>query len=332
MEGYEYIEEDNEGELLDIPLLDWKPNIDLRKEEVAEVLEDLFIPEEERILGRKEFDTRSWNYSYTWVDKTPAAKKENRFDPKTGTYREGFSRQSLVHNEDVLIYPDTLVWAHDFSYTFNEPMFDTYFWHPAYGEYPVVGIDWEQASAFCNWRSDLRAAQLNGYQQKYETDFRLPTEAEWEYAARGGVEHNAYPWGGPYSRNSKGCFLANFKPVRGNYIADGYAFTSPTISYWPNDFGLYNMAGNVSEWTSTPFEPSATMFVHDMNPFYTFDAADDAHPMMKRKVLKGGSWKDVGAFLQVASRDYEYQDTAKSYVGFRCVKTYAGVESVDFGY
>jgi len=332
VEGYEYIEEDGEGELLDIPLLDWRPNIDFRKEEVAEVLEDLFLPEEERILGRKEFDTRSWNYSYTWVDKTPAAKKENRFDPETGTYPEGFSRQSLVHDEDVLIYPDTLVWAHDFSYTFNEPMFDTYFWHPAYGEYPVVGVDWEQAIAFCNWRTDLRAAQLNGYQQKYETAFRLPTEAEWEYAARGGMEHNAYPWGGPYSRNSKGCFLANFKPVRGNYIADGYAFTSPTISYWPNDFGLYNMAGNVSEWTSTPFEPSATMFVHDMNPFYTFDAADDAHPMMKRKVLKGGSWKDVGAFLQVASRDYEYQDTAKSYVGFRCVKTYAGVESVDFGY
>ena len=92
------------------------------------------------------------------------------------------------------------------------------------------------------------------------------------------------------------------------------------------------MSGNVSEWTSTPFEPTASMFVADMNPFYTYDADENAHPMLKRKVVKGGSWKDVGAFLQVAARDYEYQDTAKCYIGFRCVKTYAGVETVDFGY
>ena len=77
-----------------------------------------------------------------------------------------------------------------------------------------------------------------------------------------------------------------------------------------NDFGLYNMSGNVSEWTSTPFEPTASMFVSDINPFYTYDADDNAHPMLKRKVIKGGSWKDVGAFLQVAAKDYEYQDTS----------------------
>lgn len=334
VEGYEYIEETADGEFLENPYLNWDTPLsyDSKDEEISMVLEEMYLPVEERIMGRKEFDSRSWNHKYSWVDKSPASKKSNRFDPETGTYREGFSRQNLVHSADVYVYPDTLTWMHDFSYTFNEPMFDTYFWHPAYGEYPVVGVNWEQANAFCNWRTDLRNSQLTPYQQKYETEFRLPTEAEWEYAARGGKANNIYAWGGPYSRNGKGCFLANFKPVRGNYIADGYAFTAPAESYWANDYGLYNMSGNVSEWTSTPFEPTASLFVSDMNPYYTYDADENAHPMMKRKVVKGGSWKDVGAFLQLASKDYEYQDTSKCYIGFRCVKTYAGVQTVNFGY
>jgi len=333
VEGYEYIEETPDGEFLDNPYLNWDVELTWSgNEEIELTLEEMYLPVEDRIMGQKGLDARSWSYKYSWVDKTPAAKKENRFDPETGTYREGFSRQNLVHESEVYVYPDTLTWVHDFSYTFNEPMFDTYFWHPAYGEYPVVGVDWEKATAFCNWRTDLRMGELTTYQQRYETEFRLPTEAEWEYAARGGKDHSIYPWGGPYSRNSKGCFLANFKPLRGDYIADGYAFTSPSVSYWPNDYDLYNMSGNVSEWTSTPFEPTASMFVSDMNPFYTYDAQENDHPMLKRKVVKGGSWKDVGAFLQVAAKDYEYQDVSKCYIGFRCVKTYAGVETVDFGY
>ena len=334
VEGYEYIEESADGEFLENPYLNWNVPLDWSNtdEELQMVLEEMYLPLEDRIMGRKEFDSRSWSHNYSWVDKSPAAQKANRFDPETKTYREGFSRQNLVHQNDVYVYPDTLAWMHDFSYTFNEPMFDTYFWHPAYGEYPVTGINWQQATAFCNWRTNMRLEQLSDYQQKYETEFRLPTEGEWEYAARGGKDNQIYPWGGPYSRNSKGCFLANFKPIRGNYIADGYAFTSPSVSYWANDYGLYNMSGNVSEWSSTPFEPSASLFVSDMNPYYTYDAADDAHPMLKRKVVKGGSWKDVGAFLQVAAKDYEYQDTSKCYIGFRCVKTYAGVQTINFGY
>jgi len=325
---------EKDGELLDEPYLNWDVEIPWNDDEIieSEALYDMYIPEEEQILGQKGFDTRYWKYKYSWLDKSEAGQKANRFDRETGTYREGFSRQGLVKSAEVYVYPDTLTWLHDFSYTFNEPMFDTYFWHPAYGEYPVVGVNWQQAQAFCNWRTDHRLSLLTPYERKYETEFRLPTETEWEYAARGNKVNSIYPWGGPYSRNSKGCFLANFKPVRGNYIADGFAFTAPAVSYWANDYGLYNMSGNVSEWTSTPFEPTSSMFVSDINPFYSYDADDDAHPMLKRKVIKGGSWKDVGAFLQVAAKDYEYQDTAKCYIGFRCVKTYAGVETIDFGY
>jgi gliding motility-associated lipoprotein GldK len=334
VEGFEYIEETADGEFLEVPYLNWDAPLDWSSndEEIELVLEEMYLPIEDRIMGRKEFDTRSWNHRYTWVDKSPASQRSNRYDPVTKTYREGFSRQDLVHEGNVYVYPDTLAWMHDFSYTFNEPMFNTYFWHPGYGEYPVTGVNWEQATAFCNWRTAMRQERLTLYQRQYETEFRLPTEAEWEYAARGGKSNQIYPWGGPYSRNSKGCLLANFKPVRGNYIADGYAFTAPSMSYWPNDYGLYNMAGNVSEWCSTPFEPSASLFMSDMNPYYTYDADVNSHPMLKRKVVKGGSWKDVGAFLQIAAKDYEYQDTSKCYIGFRCVKTYAAVETVNFGY
>tara|TARA_B110000444_G_scaffold182234_1_gene171103 strand:+ start:3253 stop:4581 length:1329 start_codon:yes stop_codon:yes gene_type:complete len=333
-ERYDLIEEDSEGEFLENPYLNWDVEIDWDDQEILEsgALEDMFIPEEERIMGLAEFDTRNWSYSYKWVDKTSASLRENRYRPENGGYGERFSRQDLVFEDEVYVYPDTLSWMHDFSYTFNEPMFNTYFWHPAYGEYPVIGVNWKQATAFCNWRTKIRFQELTPYQKRFDTEYRLPTEAEWEYAARGNKDNSIFPWGGPYSRNSKGCFLANFKPVRGNYIADGYAYTAPSVSYWTNDYGLYNMSGNVSEWTSTPFETSASMFLSDMNPFFTSEAEDSDHPMLKRKILKGGSWKDVGVFLQVAAKDYEYQDTSKCYIGFRCVKTFAGVETIDFGY
>jgi len=155
-------------------------------------------------------------------------------------------------------------------------------------------------------------------------DYRLPLESEWEYAARGGLENSMYPWGGYYTRNKDGCFLANFKPLRGNYADDGGVTTVPVGTYQPNEYGLYDMAGNVSEWTLTAFDESSYAFSHDLNPDYRYNARPDDPPVMKRKVIRGGSWKDIGYYMQNGTRAYEYQDTTKSYIGFRCVRPVLG--------
>ncbi|HEY1038615.1 MAG TPA: SUMF1/EgtB/PvdO family nonheme iron enzyme [Bacteroidia bacterium] len=238
--------------------------------------------------------------------------------------RKGVDRSVFIIKDIINVYPDTLAWVHDFTYSFNEPMTNNYFWHPAYDNYPVVGVTWKQARAFCIWRSHLLNNFLNGTGQSLVNDFRLPTEAEWEYAARGGNDLSPYPWGGPYIRNARGCFLGNFKPMRGSYIDDGGFHTVPIYSYNPNDYGLYCMAGNASEWVDDAFDESAYDFAHDLNPSYKFEAQDKDPNVLKRKVIRGGSWKDVGYYLQTSTRTYEYQDTAKCYLGFRCVMTYLG--------
>lgn len=250
--------------------------------------------------------------------------------------RKDKDRSVFIVKDVINIYPDTLAWVHDFTYSFNEPMTNMYFWHPAYDDYPVVGISWKQARAFCVWRTQLFNSWLQSNGQPIVNEFRLPTESEWEYAARGGNALSPYPWGGPYIRNALGCFLGNFKPMRGSYIDDGGFHTVRIGEYNPNGYGLYCMAGNAAEWTSNAFDESAYDFTHDLNPDYIYEAQDNEANVLKRKVIRGGSWKDVGFYLQTSTRTYEYQDTAKCYIGFRCVQTYLGrakddVRGVGFG-
>ncbi|RYZ24360.1 MAG: gliding motility-associated lipoprotein [Chitinophagaceae bacterium] len=270
---------------------------------------DIILSPEDRINGKKEIDATKIVYHSETFDYQEATKRENAGKP----------RSQFIVKKDVRVYPDTLVWIRDFSYSYNEPMAKRYFSHPAFGNYPLVGVSWKQAQAFCEWRTHYLNSFLESKKRAQESDFRLPTEAQWEYASRGGRSQSMFPWGNYYLRNKKGCLLANFKPGRGNYPEDGGFYTVRADAYWPNDFGLYNMSGNVAEWTSSIFYEGGYTFQHDMNPDVRFNAKDTDPPKMKRKVIRGGSWKDVGYYLQTSTRTYEYQDSAKSYIGFRSV-------------
>jgi formylglycine-generating enzyme required for sulfatase activity len=112
--------------------------------------------------------------------------------------------------------------------------------------------------------------------------------------------------------------------MRGDYADDNGIYPVPIGSYSPNDYGLYCMAGNVAEWTNTAFDESIYEFSHDLSPEYEYRARVEEPPVMKRKVIRGGSWKDIGYFIQTGTRSFEFQDTAKSYIGFRCVMSYLG--------
>lgn len=230
--------------------------------------------------------------------------------------------------------PDTLVWRDRLAY--NEPLIETYLRHPAYHDYPVVGVSWVQANDYCAWRTDrvnemilinqgildydpdqrnennfnteaYLAGQYEGLVNKplrnlnpnstgerrvsikdglLVPKYRLPTEAEWEYAAYAligntiyerVVERRRYPWNGNYTRTDEnryaGSFVANFKRGRGDYMGvagalnDAAAIPAPIGSYWPNDYGLYNMAGNVSEWVLDIYRPLSPEDFSDLNPF-----------------------------------------------------------------
>ncbi len=310
---------------LDPPRINWSAKLKWDEDdEQREALAEMYLPQHERFYQRKEIDTRKLNFEYYWIDLKEAARRSNR--------EQGMKDRSVFIKKDIInVYPDTLCWIHDFTYSYNEPQTNMYFWHPAYDHYPVVGVSWKQARAFSIWRTQLLNSYLMSNGESIVQDFRMPTETEWEYASRGGLDLNPYPWGGPYIRNNFGCFLANYKPLRGNYLDDGGILTLIVGHYPPNDYGLYDMAGNVAEWTRNAFDESAVNFMHDLNPDYYYEAKDTDPAARKRKVVRGGSWTSIGWYLQNGTRTYEYQDTSKCYIGIRNVMTYLGRDKFDAG-
>ena len=313
----------------------------IQEDPVHEALAPLFYDE-----GFGTVRTSLLRYNYTWTNIEEAVGMSHRFDVTTGHYPAGATvrvdsfwideesngiqsatitralrePKDLNTNAIICVYPDTLVWVRDFEYSFNDPLLYGYFNMPGYAEYPVVGVTWEQAHAFCHWRTHLLRTQGKQMAQAY----RLPTEAEWEYAARGGRRAAMYPWGDKYARDAVGCFMANFKPYRGSYHDDTGTATMPVGKFKPNDFGLYDMSGNVAEWTASSYSSTSNAHVHDMNPEFPYVARKDDPEILKRKVLKGGSWKDISYYLQCGVRTYEYQYESRSYIGFRCVRSAIG--------
>lgn len=290
-------------------IIDFRKAIKWQSEDVQDAMASYYINANETVWGKKEFDNRGkLIYNYERLDYDALARAG-----------QNAPRAQFIKKYAEAIYPDTTVWVKMFTYGYNEPIAHQYNWHKSFDEYPVVGVTWKQAMAFCHWRTLLWRHDRAAKKQYLEGEFRLPTEAEWEWAARGGHQQSPFPWGGPYLLNKKGCYMANFKPNRGNYSADGGLYTVKATAYHPNDYGLYNMSGNVSEWTISPYVANSYGQVADLSPDIRYKPSDTDPLYFKRRSLRGGSWKDVAYYLQVGTRDWEFEDTCKAYIGFRCI-------------
>jgi gliding motility-associated lipoprotein GldK len=304
--------------------VDWTRalRINANNRATLEQLNELLLSPDNRIKGKIEIDPTKLIYRYSFVDLKAAAQASKGLELPLSNF--------LVSQTEA-VYPDSLVWMRDFSYSYNEPFTRLYFSHPSYNDYPVVGVTWKQAIAFCHWRtnnSNFYLGKGGKRDEKIDGIYRLPTEAEWEYAARGNSKTNAmYPWGSPYTRTKEGRLLANFKPGRGDYFGsdskNDNIYTTKVQSFPENGYKIYDMAGNVAEWTSSVYYEGGYNFMGDFSPDLQYNAKEEDPISMKRKVVRGGSWKDIAYNIQVSTRNYEYQDTAKSYIGFRCVLSMA---------
>lgn len=227
--------------------------------------------------------------------------------------------------DTVAVIPIKDIWSKDFPNAQMSSMDANYFQHESFDYNPVVGVSWKQARAYADWRGKeiMNELQKNSYLKGYQLTFSLPTEAQWQYAAEGKLDPADTIQKTRLTiddrKSDKKRLAVNFKQGEGTYSRDGSTFTVPAKSYTPNAFGIYNMAGNVSEWTLDAFSPSAIEFVNDLNPVLLYDADDNANYALKRKVVRGGSWKDNGSMLNSDTRNYEQQDESHSYIGFRCV-------------
>ena len=339
------------------PRINWKKPLPRKpNEDQQRAYESLYITNP--VTGEKLIDASQLIYRYEIYDYTTAALRRNRIKPeernlntdiavnpdevvmitKDTAYindegkivREAINRPlsgpwDFLNTYIVNIYPDTTCWVNDFPNSDNEMYLRNYFSNPTYNDYPVVGVTWEQANAFCAWRTDFLLKGLSG-QARCIQRYRLPSEAEWEYAARG-KDGTEFPWENPDVKNGDGCFYANFKPDRGNYTKDGNLITSKTGIYSPNSHGLYDMAGNVAEWTSTIYTEAGVEAMNDLNPKLEYNAATEDPYRLKKKSVRGGSWKDPESFIRSAWRSWEYQNQPRAYIGFRCVRSLASPAS-----
>jgi formylglycine-generating enzyme required for sulfatase activity len=336
------------------PHLNWSIPIPWSRntEEEEAAINSLYVTHP--ITGQKMLDAAQLNFRYEWFDAAEAARRQQELNRVQGTtatagdqggpaervmitkdtayvafdgwvVNETITRPlstlyDFVHTRIVNIYPDTTAWVNDFHNANNEVYMRNYFSHPAYAHHPVVNVNWEQATAFCEWRTMYLRRSIRREGVIIEK-YRLPTEAEWELAARNANSDSRYPWENGDDSAASDCYQANFNPGEGAYAADNHLIPARVRSFKPNQFGLYEMAGNVAEWTSTAYSGAGLELMNDLNPDYRYNAMADDPAILKRKVVKGGSWKDNATFIRSDMRDMELQQRGRSWIGFRCVRT-----------
>ena len=219
----------------------------------------------------------------------------DRFEITNKEYRDFISDLSGDDRNKRL--PDSTAWDEAAS----RANWKTYFYGSERSDYPVVAVTWTDAKEYCKWEGK-----------------RLPTEAEWEYAARAGRVGGVYPWAGFSPRDPQGRYLANFNPGRQGQAADGYAFTAPVGSYPPNRWGLHDVAGNVAEWVQDAYTPSYSA-LSGLDPVYK-------DPEENRRVVRGGSWASNAFQIGVGVRNYQEKSNASARIGFRCAADISSIE------
>lgn len=312
--------------------------------------------QEEDVMAFRDNLERTVSIATFWMDETEMTNndyKEFLFDMK-----KRVSKDSLDKLE-----PSEKVWRGAMS--FNDVYESYYFRFPGFNFYPVAGVSWTQANTYAEWRTDYVQKQIVKSMKMDSTltrsqliergvviaEFRLPTEAEWEYAAKAmiGTQYldenqeygRIYPWDGrgvrnPYNGRGKkggkqGDFLANFKRGRGDYAGiagnqtnDGEILPSNVYDMAPNDFGLYNMAGNMNEWVYDVYRPLSFQDADDLNPLRkdgVYDEQENYGSALlndSTRVYKGGSWRDVTYWLAPGARRFMHQDSSTNHIGFRC--------------
>lgn len=296
------------------------------------------------VTGEKSIDTHLIHYTYEVYDYAESVKHKYKFSSNDSLQQIWISKDTayidnsgniikktinrpysgawdFLHTYIVNIYPDTTCWINDFPNANNDLYTKYYFSHPDYKNHPVVGVTWEQANAYCAWRTQKMKKEM-GDSCGEEQPFRLPTEAEWEYAAKVDSQ-NDFPWKG----GADGHLYANYMPDDGDYTKDGNIITARVGIYPSNTKGLYDMAGNVAEWTSTIYTPAGIEIMNNVNPQLKYNAAIEDPDRMKLKIVKGGSWKDPESHIRSAWRIGEHQNQPRSYIGFRCVRSIATTPS-----
>lgn len=311
----------------------WKNPTDREISAIASV-----VSGDPETIGVAGLNTAALNYTYDWFDTKSyysalvelkknnvgsiTISKDTAYVARNGdVVRETLTRVSNGNPIDftntyiVNIYPDVYAWMTDFANAKNEQYMKNYFVAPAFDDFPVVGVSWEQADAFCAWRTD-RFRSEHPKERGFEV-YRLPTEAEWEFAARNGRSELKYPWFSDQTHTSDGLAYSNHRSS-----TDLKDIVTPVASFLPNRFGLYDMSGNVAEWTTTTFSESVDLMSDEINPDYSYRAIDTDPDVLKRKIVKGGSWKDTDTFVRADIRAVEYQHKGRSYIGFRCVRSW----------